>query len=755
MMVRPVGVLLLALLSTGLSVPAQKLQIDSEMQRLHIPRVSRAPKLSDFLNGVPREAELVVNDFRQYMPGDGVPASQPTTAYLSYDDKNLYVVYVCKDDPKLIRARVAKHDQIMQDDRVLLNIDTFHDRRHMYWFDFNPYGVQADGNVTDGVEDDPTWDTVWYTEGRITGDGYVVLAAVPFKSIRFPSTKEQVWGLILGRVIRRNNEFSVWPHMSSRKPGWVQQGGTLEGLHDISPGRNVQFIPYGLFSRARYLNNPPDDAARLKTENDGRAGLDTKVVVKDAFTLDLALNPDFSQVESDEPQVTVNQRYEVYFPEKRPFFLENAGFFRTPEMLLFSRRIVDPRLGAKLTGKVGRWSLGAFFADDRAPGENVDASDPSHGRSSPVGVVRILREWRRRGRTSIFGAMATSQDFGTTYNRVYSIDTRLQLLQNWIFTGQAITSNTRLANGQKLAGPAYFATWRHFGRHLVYGTNYTDRSPHFRSQLGFFRRVDIRQVNQQTGYLWRPEKRTIQSFGPVVNAMIDYDHQGRLLDWNLSPQFQLGLTRGTQFLLERAEIYEYYGGIGFRKYQNRTEFNTEWLRWLTVQTSYRWGMGVNYTPAVGVAPFLGKAATASAGFELRPGPRLQVNETYLYSAMRTGKESRLSGTAAGTPVFYNHIVRSKVNYQFSREFSLRCIVDFNSVLPNHALVSMEKEKRVGLDVLFTYMLNPGTALYVGYIDLHENYRLDPLRSPSLYRTTGLDLNTGRQVFVKLSYLFRF
>jgi hypothetical protein len=255
-MVRGLGVPVAAVLCAQLLVHAQQPGADSQMRRLQIPRVSRAPRLSDFLNGVPREAELTVTDFRQYTPGDGVPVSQPTTAYLSYDDKNLYIAFVCKDDPKLIRARLAKHDQILEDDRVLVNIDTFHDRRHMYWFDFNPYGVQADGNVTDGVEDDPSWDTVWRTEARLTADGYVVLATVPFKSLRFPSDKEQVWGLILGRVIRRNNEFSVWPHVSRRKPGWVQQGGDLEGLRDISPGRNVQLIPYGLLSRARFLEKP-------------------------------------------------------------------------------------------------------------------------------------------------------------------------------------------------------------------------------------------------------------------------------------------------------------------------------------------------------------------------------------------------------------------------------------------------------------------------------------------------------------------
>ena len=343
-MIRIITLLLIITICSQIILSAQDEIIDSQMRTLHIPRVTRPPKLSDFLNGVPREAELRVTDFRQYRPGDGVPASQSTTAFLSYDNNNIYIAYICKDDPKLIRARISKRDQVTYDDRVIVNFDTFHDHRHMYWFDFNPYGVQADGNVTDGVEDEANWDTLWRTDAKITDDGYVVLATIPFKSMRFPSDNEQTWGLILGRYIMRNNEFSAWPYISRRRTGYVQQGGDLEGIRDISPGHNIQFIPYGIFSRSRYLDQSSPAMPRFTTENDARVGIDGKVVVKDAFTLDVTLNPDFSQVESDEPQVTVNQRYEVYFPEKRPFFMDNAGYFVTPEQLFFSRRIVDPSM---------------------------------------------------------------------------------------------------------------------------------------------------------------------------------------------------------------------------------------------------------------------------------------------------------------------------------------------------------------------------------------------------------------------------
>jgi uncharacterized protein DUF5916 len=734
---------------------AQEEVIEDQMRSLRIPRVSRPPTLDDYLNGVPREAELTVTDFRQYRPGDGEPVSQPTTAFLSYDDKNLYVAFICKDSPKLIRARLSKHDQTMADDRTMVNLDTFHDRQRMYWFNVNPYGVQADGTLTDGQPVDVNWNTLWQSDASFTEDGYVTLAVIPFKSIRFSSDKEQRWGLILGRFIMRGNEWALWPYVSNRRPGLAQQGGDLEGLEDISSGRNIQLIPYGFFARSRYLDTPPGSAARFQTENETRVGLDAKIVLRDAFTLDLALNPDFSQVESDEPQVTVNQRFEVFFPERRPFFLDNAGYFVTPVRLFFSRRIVDPSLGSRLTGKVGNWSLGALFADDRAPGKTVAAGDPHFEKHSPVGVFRLQREFRRGSRTHTLGALATFQEFGSAYNRVASMDTRLQVLRNWIFTGQAVTSNTRTVDGEELAGPAYYADWEHAGRHFVWRTTYRDFSPNFRADLGFIRRVDIRHTYQDIGYLWRPEGHAIQSIGPVVSWYSYHDRTGRTTDWNLSPELRITAVRGTSFAYEYESSYEYYGGIGFRQNAHESEFRTAWFRWLSVSGDLSIGDGINYRPAEGLSPFTGKAKQMGVTFTLRPGARLRLDETYIYSGLRTGGRSDLTGVADGTTVFTNHLVRSKVNYQFTRRLSLRFIFDYNSVLPNTRLVDLEKEKRVGLDALFTYMLNPGTALYAGYTDLYENYRLNPLLNPELERIPNPTLNTGRQFFVKLSYLFRF
>jgi len=745
-------VTLLTLLLALVGGVVARAQEEAATAPLRIPHVSRPPKLSDFLNETPREAELVISDFRQNTPGDGTPVTQPTMAYLSYDDKNFYVGFVFKDDPTLIRARLAKREQIMSDDRISICIDTFNDHRHMYWFDVNPYGIQADGNVTDGVEDDPSWDTLWHSEARITEDGYIGLAAIPFKSIRFPGDEEQTWGLILIRWITRNNESSMWPYVSRRRPGFVQQGGDITGIRGISPGRNIQLIPYGLFARSRFLDVAPASAPGYQTDTEARAGLDAKAVLKDAFTLDVTLNPDFSQVESDEPQVTVNQRFEVVYPEKRPFFMENAGYFKTPEQLFFSRRIVDPQFGVRLTGKVGTWALGALAVDDRAPGETVSPDDSMHGEKAGIGVARLQKELRGNSNVAF---MATSWDFGSSHNRVYSLDTRLQLLRNWILTGQAMSSDTRLMDGSRLSGPAYYLKWTHSGEHLISETVYSDRSPGFRAAVGYFNRVDIREASQTVGYRWRPEGSSLVSFGPELRGAINYDRSGRLQDWSVNPEFEIELTRMTKIALERWEGFELFADKGFREHHNEAEIASEWKKWLSIAAGFRNGSSVNYYPASGLEPFLGSLLEAQGGFTLLPKPQIKVEESYIYNALTTNSESGVPDVPPGTTIYNNHIVRSKVNYQFNREMSLRVIVDYQSVLPNSTLVALDKEKHFGVDALFTYMLNPGTALYVGYTDLYENWMLDPTRPPNLFRTDFPGLNTGRQFFFKLSYLFRF
>ena len=532
-------------------------------------------------------------------PTNGAPVSQPTTAYLSFDAHNLYVGWICKDDPAKVRARIAKRKDIESDDRVTINIDTFHDHKHAYWFDVNPYAIQFDGITTDGQGDDRSFETLWYTEAQFTADGYVVLETIPFRSLRFPNAPKQVWGIMLGRFIYRNNEFSMWPFVSrSRFPQFVGQFADMEIAQDISPGRNLQFIPYGLFSSSHYLDN----TTGFKTGTETRGGLDARMVLRDAFTLDLALNPDFSQVESDEPQVTVNQRYEVFFPEKRPFFMEKASLFNTPEQLFFSRRIVDPQFGARVTGTVGRWSLGVLAADDRAPGKLVPEDDSRRDGRAVDGVFRVEREF---GRQSHIGALVTSSNFGSSFNQVASLDTRVELGRNWTVLGQASTSDTRFRGGARLAGPGYYTAIRKGGLHFQFASTYTDRSQGFRAALGYIPRTDIREWKHNLSYRWRPKKSFLVSFGPGLTELVNWNRQGQVQDWSVQPNFALELRRATTLEISRTESFELFQRMGFRKNSTALSLGTECYRWLALAASYSWGKGINYYPDSGLPPVPG------------------------------------------------------------------------------------------------------------------------------------------------------
>ena len=405
-----------------------------------IPRVDEAPVLEDFLAMKPSPRMegrmLKVTGFTQILPRDGELVSQRTDAYLAYDSENIYIVTVAFDaEPERIRARMTPRENFRGDDKIDVFLDTYHDERRAYGFTCNPLGVQMDGRWTEGGNFDTSFNALWHSEGRLTGQGWVVWMSIPFKSLRFPAVREQRWGLVLIRWIPRNNENSAWPRVTSTIDGRINQSATMLGIEGIAPGRDVQLVPYGYARSFRALDTRDRERVAIDTAAaEPDAGLDAKVVIRNRFALDVAVNPDFSQIESDEPQVTVNRRFEVFFKERRPFFLENADFFSTPINLFFSRRIADPQFGVRLTGKQGRYTVGTLVADDESPGKAALPSDPLHGSRARFGVLRVNRDLFRE---STIGILLTDREHEGGRNRVGSVDARFKLSPNWIATLQA------------------------------------------------------------------------------------------------------------------------------------------------------------------------------------------------------------------------------------------------------------------------------------------------------------------------------
>jgi hypothetical protein len=748
--------------------------LTNELSSLAVPRLAVAPKLADFegMEAVTTLAKsmLKVSTFTQRQPKDGAPVSQRTEAYLGYTDKNFYVIFLAFDDnPKLMRARMLRRELIDDDDQVGLFLDTFHDHRHAYMFYTNPYGIQQDALFSENNGPDMSFDTVWHTFTKITGHGFIAEFEIPFKSLRFEPAENHTFGILLGRVIPRNSERSFFPENSSKSQGWLVHEGDIKGFEEISPGRNMQFIPYTSVRAFRSIDERDPAGDRFTGKHvEPKAGLDSKIVIKDSLVLDATLNPDFGQIESDDPQVTVNQRFEVFFPEKRPFFQENSSFFNTPFNLVFTRRVVDPLYGARLTGKVGPWAIGTFVANDRAPGKSVLAGDPLHGNDAYFGVFRLNREV---GKGSSVGFIYTDRELHTGansfctltecqvgFNRVGGFDTQIKINQNWQMNAQAITSETKFSDGSHTSGPAYKVFAERSSRKVEFNTMYLDVSPGFSTETGFVNRTDMRQFSNFYGYTFRPEGKHFTAHGPRLYEQTLWDHNGTRLNWQINPNYEWDFQRNSFINVAGVLEHERLRPIDFSTLTANQDYahvigavaaGTQYFKWLNIRAEIDWGTATNFVPRIG-PPVLAYQNTGFASAVVRPAKGLTVENTYLMT--------RLLDQSTGVNIFNNHIMRSKWNYQFSKEFSLRLIGQYTTTIANPGFTSLPTAKNFNGDVLFTYLLNPGTAIYAGYNSNLQN--LDPtLRfapdGSGLLRTRNTFINDGRQIFVKLSYLFRY
>jgi len=720
---------LLAAIARGAGLAAQTATAHHSLSVppiIEIQRVAEPPRLGAFTApwSTARPADVMpIADFRQRKPGDGVPVSQRTTAYVSYDDANLYVVFVCQDDPAKVRANVTRREDIGDDDQVAVFL------------------VQRDGIFTEGQSEDLSFDAVWRSEGQVTDSGYVVRFAIPFRSLRFSRDSVQTWGIALQRVIQRTNEEAYWPHLTKRVKGLVPQFAPARGLAGIAPGRNAQATPYSMLARARVLD---DDLPGHVAQGDERVGMDAKAVLRGAFTLDATVNPDFSQVETDDPQVTVNRRFEVFFPEKRPFFLENAGFFQTPVNLLFSRRIVDPGAGLRFTGKAGRWAVGALAMNDRAA---VPSYDPAAGLDTWVGAVRVQRDLAKE---STVGILVTDREFVQSFkaDRMFSADARWRAGDNWSVTAQVMRSETVEHEGARSAGWGVLGDISFESRNVDYSGKYEEFGPDFTAPLGFVSRAGFRRTDQQVEYAFRPKAGPVTTYAPALSVNAFWDHAtGRLLDREIEARFQTELLGNTDFQVTRIQAFELFDDVGFDPHLTQAEFSTEWIKWLGLDVTYAWGTAVNHDPAEGRLAALERASETEVGVKIRPTPRLRLEQSYTYAELRA---------ADGSRIVSERQLRSKLNYQFTPRLSLRANVDWKASDADTTLADEDpRERRWGLDVLLTYLAHPGTALYLGYTDRYENWAILPGSPRQLVPSRSPDMSVGRQIFLKASYLLRY
>ena len=670
---------------------------------LTIPRLEQAPVIDGSLDDPAWGKAAQVGEFLQFTPKQGQAFTEKTVAYAGYDADNLYVAFRAFDsEPAKIRTHLAPRDRIFGDDWVMLGLDTFGDRRRAYEFVVNPLGIQLDIFSLAGSEDTAP-DFVWQSAGKLLPDGYSVELRIPFKSLRFQKAAEQPWRAWFMRNIQRKNEKGCWPPFYNDKGTLFSQMAEFKGIRDARPGMRLELMPEVTGIRTMPYERQ-ENAGHIGQWN-VRSGGNVRYGLTPNWTLDSAFNPDFSQVEADQPQVQVNQRYALFYAEKRPFFMEGADLFSTPLRLFHTRAIVDPEYGVKLTGKQGPFSAAALMARDRSAGGST---------------FDLLRMSGDIGKESSLGLSYSGKESGPRgSNRVAAVDGRFRLGKVYSLELQEAESYSRRPGMEPARGAAFSGTLVREARDLGFQFSYTDVSRDFEAGSGFVNRVDMRNGLACVWHKFWQKEGPLIYWMPQAGYRRIYDTRSVLTDENPFASLTLSFPLQTFVYLEAAPAtLERYEGVDFRKRSWSFQVDSQPTSFFSTTLSGSAGKGISYDSD---PPVLGNSSEGSASVTLKPDSRLSLEQLFI--------KSRLD-TESGDRIYDENIARTKATYQLSRNLSCRLMYQYATL--GHSGFA---------DALLGYTPTPGTAVYAGY-DI------------SFSRDSGTLRRTREVFFTKVSYLFR-
>lgn len=681
----------------------------------------------------------------EWSPGDNVPPPVETQCLITYDRRHLYVAFRAYDpDPSAIRANLMDRDDVdtlIQDDHVGVMIDTFNDERRAFQFRINPLGVQADAvfSEQDGVEDF-SWDMIWQASGRITADGYIVELALPLKQLRFqPGASAQTWGLEAFRSWPRNVRHRLTSQPRDRDRSCLLcQESKLTGLTNLAQGRNLEFDPTATFSRSD--RRDPPEAAGLRTGDvTADLGLTARWSVTSSLTLNGTVNPDFSQVEADVAQLDVNQRFTLFYPEKRPFFLEGIDYFVTPVQAVFTRTVADPYFGAKLTGKQGGHAVGLFVTRDRLNNLVLPSNEGSAEASLDDDVTTMVGRYRRDlGGASTIGALFTARESDGYHNRQAGLDLFWRPSRADALRVQYLRSDTEypraVAQGfdqptSAFGGNATWIDYEHVTRSWTAFGSYEAYDSGFRSDTGFVPRVDYRSLFGQVARRWF---RGAGGWFNTMNAGVRGWHTTDD-DWTVTDQTAAAFVSYTgpyqsqaQFNMPRDVIV--YQGRRYEYFRPNLFVGVKPSGRASLDLTARFGDGVDYANNRKAHGVVNLVPTV----QYRPSSRLNLQASYTLDQM----------SVDGDRLYRAHLGQAKVVVHLNVRTFVRAIVQYTDITRNEHVYTFPvapRTRRVFSQYLFSYKLNPQTVLFAGYSD-------------NAAAVTRTDLQrTDRTFFVKLGY----
>jgi hypothetical protein len=703
---------------------------------LRSQRVAHPPVIDGVLDDDAwRGPSLETGDWRSYNPlhGDSIP--QRTRVWIAHDRDYLYFAFQCDDpEPGGIKTSISRRDNIFADDWVGLSLDALGTGQLSYHLMVNPSGVQLDmlNSVAGGEDESP--DYVWDSAARRNTSGYAAELRLPLQTIRFRGGNDARMGILFWRRVSRLGVSVAWPALEPGK--WVFERHAALLFDELQPRLPREVIPSATYATSQARETPVGWGGA-----DGKAdvGVSAKYGITSTVTLDATVNPDFSQVESDAFQVEVNQRFPIFFSEKRPFFMEGAGIFKLAgqgndnslQYAVHSRRIVDPVLGAKLTGSVGRLTFGTLTALDQGPGHNLPVGDPDTGTDR---LFNVLRGQYSLGPSNYVGALAVDAEFAGGFNRVIGADLSWRVNSTQRVSGFVLGSVSRSPHtAHSTSGIGAQAGYEYSTRRLVlvgYGEHY---GRDFEMQTAFINRVGITSGWGYAEYNFYPDKtkypwlRRISPFSFTQGGRDRHAGGDELLQVS---GVRLHFTRQGYLRFDRFDGFETWARRRFDRASWRTQGEVQLFRWLAVDGQHRFGDAVFYDPT---EPFEGTIQEGRVGITLQPSGRFSQRLTY--------RRVSFSRQSTGERVYDLDIVYSRTTYQFSRQFFVRSIVQFDS-----------SRYRVLTDFLSSYELRPGTVVYAGYGSLIERREFangEWLPGRGAYETSQ------RGFFFKASYLHRF
>jgi hypothetical protein len=681
-----------------------------------------------------RNDPLSLGEWLSYNPlhGDRIP--QRTRVWAAYDDRYLYFAFDCQDpEPHRIKTSVTRRDNIFADDWVGLSLDSLGTGQVAYHMMVNPSGVQLDMlNSVSGNEDlAPDW--IWDSAGRLTEQGYAVEIRLPLQSIRFARGTDVRTGILFWRRVSRIGVSVSWPALEPGK--WVFQKHASLMFERLDAPLTRELIPATTYVFNQSRENPD---AWGSASNKGEVGFSGRMGLTPNVTLDATVNPDFSQVESDAFQVEVNQRFPVFFSEKRPFFMEGADVFRLAGIgngdasmvsVVHTRRIVDPIVGFKLTGSVGRVSFGTLNASDQAADRELEDTDPRRGDNR---IFNVGRARYSLGTDRFVGALVADSRFGGDRNSVAGADVSWKIRGSQGFTVTTLQSWTEDQDGAR-NGAALQMNYNANSRRSNFGAQFEHYDRDFVMDTAFYNRVGFTQAWTYVDFNFYPDKEKypwIRRITPFTFTQGGRDRVAGGDDILNVTGFRFNFTRQGFFRIDRFFGREPWAGRRFDIGRLRMMGEVQLFRWLELEGYFHSGRAIFYDET---DPFGGDERRAAVELTFQPTGRLTQSLEYT----RVGFDR----AETGERVFDVDILNTRTTYQFTRTFSLRGIAQYDS-----------SQKRVLTDFLSSYELKPGTVIYGGYGALFEQR---DFRDQEWVLGEGSYRASRRGLFFKASYLYRF